>query len=484
MDNILTVAQNLRIQDIFDIAIISIMISAVLVWFRDRASRFVFVGISVLGFIYVIARFFQLYLTTVVLQGFFAILLFVLVVIFQEDLRRFFERLAILGRMRRKIQPIVPYNHTAETIAQVVADFSRKRIGALIVVQGNDPLDRHLSGGTELNGAVSQPLLESLFDPHSIGHDGAAIIDGNTVVRFGCHLPLSQNAGAYGSFGLRHTAALGLSERSDAICIVVSEERGTISLARGEEINEATSASALASILESFYISKTPVKNTAYLSLWLKENTKEKIIAIILASVLWLMFGYQRESVRRDFTIPIEYLNVPSDWVIEEPKTTEARVTLAGPSQAFQLLNTDTLKISLNLSQIQDIKQEIVLTRDMIRTPFNLSVVSIKPGKVTIAASKFTRVSIPIDVIIENSPAPPAVVQKITASPSSVKVLLPGKLYKSGVKIQTEPINLKSLTSTQTFTPRLIFPSEIQFEQGKPPVVKVVVTVRKKVPLF
>jgi diadenylate cyclase len=479
MDNILTVAQNLRIQDIFDIAIISIMISAVLIWFKDRASRFVFIGISVLGFIYVIARFFQLYLTTVVLQGFFAILLFVLVVIFQEDLRRFFERLAILGRGRRKVQTIVPYNHTAEIIAQVVADFSRKRIGALIVIQGKDPLDRHLSGGTELNGAVSQPLLESLFDPHSIGHDGASIIDGNTVVRFGCHLPLSQNTGAYGSFGLRHTAALGLSERSDAICIIVSEEKGTISLARGEEIREVTSASALASILESFYISKTPVKNTAYLSLWLKKNTKEKIIAIILASVLWLMFGYQRESVRRDFTIPIEYLNVPSDWVIEEPKITEARVTLAGPSQAFQLLHTDTLKISLNLSQIQDVKQEIVLTRDMIRTPFNLSVVSIKPGKVTIAASKFTRVSIPIDVITENSPVPPAVVQKITVSPSSVKVLLPGRLYKSGVKIQTEPINLKSLTSTQTFTPRLIFPSEIQFEQGKPPVVKVVVTIRK-----
>ena len=484
LDNILSIFQNIRIQDIFDIAIISIMISAVLIWFKERASRFVFIGISLLGLIYVSARYFQLYLTTGVLQGFFAIFIFVLVVIFQEDLRRFFERLAVLGRIRRKIQPTVPYSHTAEIIAQVVANFSRKRIGALIVIQGNDPLDRHLSGGTELNGTVSQPLLESLFDPHSIGHDGAAIIDGNTVVRFGCHLPLSQNASTYGSFGLRHTAALGLSERSDAMCIVVSEEKGTISLARGEEIKEVASASALASILESFYISKTPVKNTAYLSLWLKENTKEKIIAIILASVLWLMFGYQRESIRRDFTIPIEYLNVPSEWVIEEPKITDAKVTLAGPLQAFQLLNTDTLKISLNLSQIQDVKQEIVLTRDMIRTPFNLSVVAIKPGKVIVTASKFIRASIPIEVITENSPDPRVTLQKITASPSSVKVLLPGRLHKSGVKIQTEPINLKSLTSTQTFTPRLIFPSEIQFERGKPPVVKVVVTIRKKVSLF
>jgi diadenylate cyclase len=484
MDNALAVIQNLRIQDIFDIAIISIMISAVLIWFKGRASRFVFIGISLLGLIYVTARFFQLYLTTVVLQGFFAILIFVLVVIFQEDLRRFFERLAILGRVRRKIQATLPHSQTAEIIAQSVANFSRKRIGALIIIQGNDPLDRHLSGGTELNGSLSQPLLESIFDPHSIGHDGAVIIDGNTVSRFGCHLPLSQNTSKYGSLGLRHTAALGLSERSDAICIVVSEEKGTISVAKEEKIEEVANASALAAALESFYTSKAPVKKFAPLALWLKENTKEKIIALILACILWLVFGYQRESIRRDFTIPIEYLNVPPEWVIEEPKITEAKVTLTGPSQAFQLLNTDTLKISLNLSQLQEGKQELALGRDMIRTPFNLSVVGIKPGRITIAASKFIRVSVPIDVITENTPDPSVTVQKISAVPSSVKVLVPGRLYRSRIKIQTEPINLKSLTSTKTFAPMLHYPSDIQFEGGKPPSVKVVVKIRKKLSLF
>jgi YbbR domain-containing protein len=239
-------------------------------------------------------------------------------------------------------------------------------------------------------------------------------------------------------------------------------------------------ASALASLLDSFYISQAPVKKPAYLSLWLKENMKEKIIAITLACALWLMFGYQRESVRRDFFLPIEYTNVPSEWAIEEPKITEARVTLAGPSQSFQLLNTETLKISLNLSQIQEGRQEVVLTRDMIRTPFNLSVVSVKPSKITITASKFIHASVPIEVMTENSPPPSVTVQKITSIPSSVKVLLPGRMHKGGIKIQTEPIDLKSLTSTQTFTPRLLFPSEIQFEQGRPPSVKVVIKVRKE----
>ena len=484
MDTILAVIQNLRIQDLFDIIIVSIMISAILIWFKDRASRFVFVGISLLGIVYVIARFFQLYLTTVVLQGFFTILIFVIVVIFQEDLRRFFERLAILGIIRKSAQTPFPYRHTAELIAQAVANFSRNKIGALIVIQGNDPLDRHINGGNELNGMVSQPLIESIFDPHSTGHDGAIIVTGNMVTRFGCHLPLSNNTSRYKNMGLRHTAALGLSERSDAICIVVSEEKGTISIAKGEKIEAIPNASALATALESFYAGKTPIRKSNPISLWLRKNTKEKVIAIALTCILWLIFGYQKESIRRDITIPIEYVNIPPEWVIEEPKITEGRVTFSGPSQAFQLLNTEALKISLNLSQLQEGKQEFIMRKDMIRTPFNLSVVSIKPGHVTIFASKFIHVSVPVQVITKNTPDPSVTIQKITVTPSSVKVLAPGRLDRSRIKIQTEPIDLKSLNSTQTFTPRLHFPSEIQFEGGQPPVVKVVVKVRGKSSLF
>ena len=479
IDSIWTMMLSLRIQDIFDIAIISVMISALLIWFKDRASRFVLLGISLLGFIYVIAKFFQLYLTTVVLQGFFAILLFVLVVIFQEDLRRFFERLAIMGIVRKKFQITTSYGQTAEIIAQTVANLARKRVGALIVIQGNDPLGRHLSGGTELNGVLSEPLLESIFDPHSIGHDGAVVVDGNTVVRFGCHLPLSQNTDRYGFWGLRHTAALGLSERSDAICIVVSEERGTISIAQGEQLKELASASALKGALETFYGSKAPIKKPGPISLWLKENTKEKVIAILLACVLWMIFGYQRESIYKDFTIPVEYLNVPPAWVIEEPKITEAKVMVAGPSQAFQLLNADALKISLNLSQIQEGRQEIALTKEMINTPSNLTVVGIKPSRITVNASRFIHASVPIEVVTENSPVAGITIQKITVTPSSIKILMPGKLYRDKMKIRTTPIDLRLITSTTTLAPKLIIPPEVHFEGGKEPTIKVIIKVGK-----
>ena len=479
IDSILALLKSIRIQDIFDIAIISVMISAILIWFKDRASRFVLLGISLLGFIYIVAKFFQLYLTTVVLQGFFAILIFVLVVIFQEDLRRFFERLAILGIIRKKAQHTTPYEHTAEIITQTIADFARKHIGALIVIQGNDPLGRHLSGGTELNGILSEPLLESIFDPHSIGHDGAVVIDGNTVVRFGCHLPLSQNIEPFGISGLRHTAALGLSERSDAICIVVSEERGTISITRREQIKEVASASALKGELESFYRSKTPLTKPGPISLWLKENTKEKVIAIFLACVLWSIFGYQKESIYKDFSVPVEYLNVPSEWFIEEPKIKDVKIMLAGTSQAFQLLNTDALKVSLNLSQVQEGKQDVMLTKEMINTPSNISVAGIKPSRITITASKFVRVSVPVEVVTENEPGPGIIVQKITVTPSSLRVLVPARQLRNNIKIQTAPIDLQALTASTTLTPKLVIPPEFQFEGKTAPSVNVVIKIRR-----
>jgi len=96
------VLYNIRIQDLFDIAIIAILIYVVLVWFMEAASRFVLVGIGLLGAVYILSRVFQLYLTAVVLQAFFAILLVALVVIFQEELRRFFERLAMWANIRRR----------------------------------------------------------------------------------------------------------------------------------------------------------------------------------------------------------------------------------------------------------------------------------------------------------------------------------------------------------------------------------------------
>ncbi|MCL2670186.1 MAG: diadenylate cyclase [Syntrophaceae bacterium] len=480
IESVLAIVKTIRIQDVFDIAIISIMISVGLIWFKDRGSRFVFVGITLLGAVYFLSRFFQLYLTAMVLQGFFAILLFVLIVIFQEDLRSFFERIALLGQIRGKTFDQAVSNESAEIIAQATAELSHKKAGALIVLQGEAPLDRHLAGGQKLEGLLSQPLLESIFDPHSPGHDGAVLIDGNRLMRFGCHLPLSVSAARrYANLGLRHTAALGLSERCDALCIVVSEERGTISLGKGERIMTIANASALRVELEAFFARRMPPPEATPSMGWLKKNIREKVIALILACILWGAFGYQRETVQREFIVPIQYLNVPVEWVMEEPKTADARVVFSGPSQAFQLLSTDSIKLTLDLTQLQPGAQEIPLTPEMVKAPSNLSVERIQPERIKVVTSRLLSQTVRIEVLTENNPPKGLAVQSIEILPAEANILIPPQLKGKRIRVLTEPIDLSLLDVQQVFTPNLRYPSGVQFTGGKTPLVRVVIKIRK-----
>jgi uncharacterized protein (TIGR00159 family) len=474
------VIKSIRVYDVLDMAIIAAMIFTLLMWFKTRASRFVFIGILLLGGVYLVARFFQLYMTVIVLQGFFGILLFVLVVIFQEDLRAFFERLAMLGKLRKEARPLSEMEKSAGIIAQTAANLAKKRIGALIVIAGNDPLERHLNGGTPLKGLISETLLESIFDPHSPGHDGAVVVKGNQIKMFGCHLPLSVNIDRYKGIGLRHTAALGLTERSDALCVVVSEERGTISLALGESLAVISSASALNETLKKFYVAHAPVPKSRPVVRWLRENTKEKIIAVGLACILWVAFGYQRDIVRRDFVVPIDYKNIPQGWQINEPQKTEAKVVFQGPEQAFHLLNEKSLRLSLDLTPIAEKKREFVLNKDMINAPSNLSVEEISPAKIRISASKLVPATLAVHAATRNRLPDDLVVQKITWSPVSVSAMIDSRLKPEEVRLETEPVDLQNISSNVTTVMKIMPAAGVSFPDDQVPLVRVTIRIKKK----
>jgi uncharacterized protein (TIGR00159 family) len=475
-----TMLRSIRIPDVLDMIIIALMIFALLTWFKTRASRYVLIGIILLGGVYMAARIFQLYLTTIVLQGFFAISLFVLVVIFQEDLRGFFERLALLGKIGKRNTPLSSLEKIAGIIAHTASNLAKKHIGALIVIAGNDPLERHISGGIKLDGLVSEPLLESIFDPHSIGHDGAVIISGIRVKMFGCHLPLSMDTAKYGNIGLRHTAALGLAQRVDALCIAISEEKGTISVGQSETLTTIPNATALHEAVEQFYMKNSPSPESHPVLKWLKENTPEKIIALALACVLWVIFGYQRDIVRRDFNVPIEYKNIPKNWQLNQPQATDVKVILQGPGQAFYLLDEKSLKLSLDLAPLAQRKNEFTLNKTMINVPSNLSVTEISPAKIYIDASKLVAMTLPVSIKTQNTLPDNVVLQKIYFNPTQLRVLADSKLQPEKISIETEPIDLEKISFTTSFSSKIILPSGVYIPEGKTATVNVTIKVKKK----
>jgi diadenylate cyclase len=472
-----TILDNVRIQDLLDIVIISALIYVILVWFEKAASRFVLVGIGLLGAVYILSRVFELYLTAVVLQAFFAVLLVALVVIFQEELRRFFERLATWAKIRNRAYGSV-YHRDVDVITLSVINLAQKRVGALIVVQGDDPLARHIEGGTRLDGILSQSILDSIFDPHSLGHDGAVVIDRGRVVYYGCHLPLSLNPQKIQGRGLRHTAALGLAERSDALCIVVSEERGSISVAQEGRLVSLPGGQELKSILEAFYAKRAPKKESRPFSDLMKKDFGKKATAVLLAATLWSVFGYQKESIRRDFVIPVEYRNLGTEWMIEGPRVTEATVMLSGPEQAFRLLDPQTLKVSVDLSRIGEGEQSVEFTRDAVKIPSNLSLEGIKPERILLTAHRLLPTEVPVEVVTEGNLRTGYTLERIEATPPLVKVLVPSSLSRKGLKIRTESIGLDQLTQTTTVTTKLLLPSEVRLIDGKPLGVKVTIFIQ------
>ncbi len=297
----------------------------------------------------------------------------------------------------RKRPPLASSEHEIEVITQTAATLARKKTGALIVLQGTEPLERHIQEGIRLDGILSEPLLESIFDPHSMGHDGAVLIDRGKIVQFGIHLPLSSNSREFGNLGLRHTAALGLAERSDALCIVVSEERGSISVAHNGELRIFDNAAKLKIELDRFYADQSPAEKKSSFS-WVGKNIFEKSVAVVIALIIWIALGYQRETVQRDFVVPIEYRNIPAEWVIDEPKIVDAKVMIMGAEQAFRLFDPSGLKISLDLSTIRQGGQELALNKEMVKSPSNLNVVGIKPERIHITAYKLISTTVPIEV--------------------------------------------------------------------------------------
>jgi uncharacterized protein (TIGR00159 family) len=372
-------AHNFRISDAVDILLMSLFLYSALVWFKETASRRVLMGVLVLVAIYFSARAFDMYLTSLVFHTGFAALVIVLIVVFQEDLRRMFERVAGWGALRRLRDP-----HSAEFHVDVLVEaafaMAAAKTGALIVLPGRDPIERHIEGGIELGGRASLPLLLSIFDAHSAGHDGAVIVDHGQIDRFAAHLPSSRNVAELAARGTRHAAALGLSECCDALVMVVSEERGVVSVAQDGRLRRMKTAAELKHLLERFVDAKHPQAGSGFLRRYVSENGLLKLLAIGLTCVAWFVLAYNPSTVQRTFVVPIEYRSLPEDLVLGDGTPTEARVTLSGSERNFRFLAPETMRISVNLSQAQPGSGSFPITENNIALPANLNLYRIEPA--------------------------------------------------------------------------------------------------------
>ena len=371
--------------DLLDILIVATLIFFLFELFKSTHSMPILFGILFLAILYGLSVFFQLRLTQTIFNALFGIFVIILVIVFQKELRRFFGLIGVIGLKQRNFSP-------QETVLQIlvktIGQLAEHRTGALFVFPGNENLERHLEGGFLLNGKISKSLILSLFDASSPGHDGAVVIEGDQVKRFAVHLPLAESGETARKYGTRHCAALGLSEKTDALIVVVSEEKGTITLAHNRKMTTVNSADELEKKLREFFDKKFPQARIHSYAKSLLSYAPMAILSLTIASCLWLFITYSTSDIQRKFAVSIQFKNLAPDFVADDYNPEDIVVVLSGHESDFKPLDPQSLKASIDLSKTTTGWHAVLVKKENINHPSILSIASIEPEVIKVHIAK------------------------------------------------------------------------------------------------
>lgn len=251
-------------QDALDIFIIFLLLYKLILWTRETRAYEVLKGIGILFVCSVISQLFELNTLSWVLNAFVksGSIIIVLVVLFQPEIRRMLEH---IGRSGKSVSGFIlnpdaiDSDRVVSEITRAVLSMSRRRVGALIVVEQKTGLSDLMATGTVIDAYISGALIENIFEPNTPLHDGAVIIRDSRIHAAGCILPLSDDMNLARELGTRHRAAIGVSTVSDSVTIVVSEETGAISVAKDGKLVRYLDKKTLEGTLEPLFTKKTAV---------------------------------------------------------------------------------------------------------------------------------------------------------------------------------------------------------------------------------
>ena len=250
---------NFGIKDLIDVLIIAVLLFYLYRLMKKSGTISLFYGVLAFILVWVMAsQIFDMRLTGTILDKFMSIGLIVLVILFQDQLKRFLidigshSRLKHLGKLFHHSKADTHKDHgKVMAIVYACMSMSKTKTGALIVIQQKVPLTDYERSGDEIDAAINARLIENIFFKNSPLHDGAMIIADGKIKAAGCILPVSHDMDIPKNLGLRHRAALGMSQATDALCIIVSEETGNISIAKDGKITVKISAPDLETVLST-----------------------------------------------------------------------------------------------------------------------------------------------------------------------------------------------------------------------------------------
>jgi hypothetical protein len=367
-----------------------------------------------------------------------------------------------------------------ERIVEGVYELARNRIGALIVLPGNDDLEELVQGGVQWNGLVSREMLGAIFWSGNPVHDGAAVIRGDQVMRVGVVLPLSTRDDLPHFYGTRHRAAAGLAEQSDALVIVVSEERGEVVAARGNKFLAVNDNLALNRILVDHLGSAQ--KQVKIVPKERQELVLAALVCILCIGAVWFSIARGIETLT-SLEVPLEYMNRDPKMQIISTSVNTVRLHLAGSDALIGSLSPDQVKVKVDLNTAKNGENAFNITERNIALPPGVRINRIEPPSVQVALDIAVNRELPVQVDWVGVLHPGLILESVTLAPANITISGPQHLIKQITTIYTEKISLDDIKASGRTTASLVFePASLKAAEDQLDKVEIRYTIRKRSP--
>lgn len=461
----------IRIQDIADILIMTFLLYQLYSWFYRTRAMQVLLGLGVVTLIYFVTRFLGLYMTSWILQELGTVLIILLIVVFQSEIRQTLYRFSMLRHLFDR-KPATKQSCFQE-IAETLFSLASKRIGALLVFERNEPLESMMLNGVRLDCEISPQVLETIFADGTPLHDGAALIREGRISVASCHLPLSVNSEIPQYLGTRHRAALGLSERTDAIVAVVSEERGAVSLAVGPELQVIESPGELIAMLERLI---TPVHERQSLlpHAHFFSNLLPKTAILLVVITFWALIT-SRQGQIITVTAPVRMHGISDRLALVRNSPEELEVQLKSFSSLTPVPSKLDIAADIDLSTVREGQATIIVKNSDFKLPSGMEVAAITPSSVKIVTERKERKRVPVKIALRGA----AGRGEVIAEPNSVEIEGPVSRLGRIDRVVTEDVDAVQLRKGQEYQKNLLSPdASVTILRDEPIIIRL--SVRKK----
>ncbi len=477
MNRILAFLASIRWQDIVDILINSYILLRVYVLFQGTNAFRVLVGITSLWILQEVAASIGLILTSWAIRGITAAAAIIIIVVFRNEIRSALQvrnlKTFLWGFPNR--EQTTPVDIITDSVFQM----AKRRIGALIVIPGKEDLGEVVHGGIVWNGTISKEMLMSIFWPQNPVHDGAIIVRGSQVTEVGVLLPLSQRQDLPSYYGTRHRAAAGIAERTDALVVVVSEERGRVSIARDYTLKPAIDHEELLQALRK-HLGISEVSPSIRRE---RERVRQLVAAglsLLIMTGIWFGFTRSQDTIVA-LNVPIEYINRPANYEILETSVDEARLQLFGSSALIKSLRPGQVGVRIDLSKAAEGRNTLTITQDDIILPPGVSLNKIQPSVIDVTLDVPTTKDIPVQVDWVGRLPENLTLSEVSVIPDTIKVIGGSKTLEKVNTVYTAPLRLDNLAKSGTITsPVVLSPPSLKISTSSPDKVTIHYTLTER----